>query len=74
MSENNPIEQKPIEWGNTPYGRATDFSPIVRVLPKINRNATCPFSSKKFKKWYFRRNPFRIYGQIKKINIKFLYW
>ena len=50
MSEDNPIEQKPIEWGNTPYGRATEFSPIVRVLPKIKRNATCPFSSKKFKK------------------------
>jgi len=49
MQDNNNNE-KPIEWGNTPYGRATDFSPIVRVLPKINRNATCPFSGKKFKK------------------------
>jgi len=51
MSDNieNEINKK-VEWGNTPYGRATDFSPIVRVLPKINRNATCPFSNKKFKK------------------------
>jgi hypothetical protein len=48
MEENKPND-KPVEWGNTPYGRATDFSPIVRVLPKIKRNAVCPFSGKKFK-------------------------
>lgn len=42
-------ENVPVTWGNTPYGRATEFSPIVRVFPKIKRNAVCPFSGKKFK-------------------------
>ena len=51
MNEETPnINDKPVEWGDTPYGRATDFSPIVRVFPKIKRNATCPFTGKKFKK------------------------
>lgn len=31
------------------YARATEFSPIVRIYPKISRNATCPYSGKKFK-------------------------
>lgn len=34
---------------NNPYARATPFSPIVRVLPKISRNAFCPLENKKFK-------------------------
>lgn len=34
---------------NNPYARATPFSPIVRVLPKISRNTVCPATSKKFK-------------------------
>lgn len=34
---------------NNPYARATPFSPVVRVLPKINRNAFCPLENKKFK-------------------------
>lgn len=34
----------------TPYARATEFHPIVRVLPKIKRNAYCPIENKKFKK------------------------
>jgi len=32
-----------------PYGRATDFTPIVRIYPKIQRNTLCPFTRKKFK-------------------------
>jgi hypothetical protein len=31
------------------YARATDFSPIVRIYPKIPRNSVCPSSGKKFK-------------------------
>ena len=31
------------------YARATEFSPIVRIYPKISRNTTCPYTSKKFK-------------------------
>ena len=34
----------------TPYARATDFHPIVRVLPKISRNSYCPIKNLKFKK------------------------
>lgn len=34
---------------NNPYARATPFTPIVRVLPKIGRNAFCPLENKKFK-------------------------
>ena len=34
---------------NNPYARATPFSPIVRVFPKINRNTPCPMTNKKFK-------------------------
>lgn len=32
------------------YARATNFSPIVRVVQKINRNSICPFTNSKFKK------------------------
>lgn len=35
---------------HSPYARATVFSPVVRVLPKISRNAQCPLMNKKFKK------------------------
>lgn len=31
------------------YARATEFSPIVRIYPKISRNTACPYSGKKFK-------------------------
>ena len=31
------------------YARATEFSPIVRIYPKIQRNAVCPSTGKKFK-------------------------
>jgi hypothetical protein len=31
------------------YARATEFSPIVRIYPKISRNTICPSSGKKFK-------------------------
>lgn len=31
------------------YARATEFSPIVRIYPKIPRNTICPNSNKKFK-------------------------
>lgn len=31
------------------YARATEFSPIVRIYPKISRNTVCPYSGKKFK-------------------------
>lgn len=31
------------------YARATEFSPIVRIYPKISRNTICPHTSKKFK-------------------------
>lgn len=34
----------------TSYARATEFHPIVRVLPKIKRNAYCTIENKKFKK------------------------
>jgi len=39
-----------IEIKITPYARATEFHPIVRVLPKIKRNSYCPIENKKFKK------------------------
>ena len=45
MQENNKITLP-----NNPYARATDFSPVVRVLPKISRNSYCPLINKKFKK------------------------
>jgi hypothetical protein len=45
MQENNKITLP-----NNPYARATDFSPVVRVLPKISRNSYCPLMNKKFKK------------------------
>jgi hypothetical protein len=38
-----------ISLPNNPYARATPFSPIVRVFPKINRNTLCPMTNKKFK-------------------------
>jgi hypothetical protein len=38
-----------VKLDHSPYARATFFSPIVRVLPKIGRNALCPLESKKFK-------------------------
>jgi hypothetical protein len=38
-----------ITLPNNPYARATPFSPIVRVLPKIGRNSICPLENKKFK-------------------------
>ena len=31
------------------YARATEFSPIVRIYPKVSRNTVCPSSGKKFK-------------------------
>jgi len=31
------------------YARATEFSPIVRIYPKISRNTICPNTGKKFK-------------------------
>jgi hypothetical protein len=34
---------------NSPYARATPFSPVVRVLTKIGRNIRCPIEGKKFK-------------------------
>ena len=34
---------------STEYARATDFSPIVRIYPKIPRNTVCPSTGKKFK-------------------------
>jgi len=44
-SDSNSIQIK-----ITPYARATEFHPIVRVLPKIKRNAYCSIENKKFKK------------------------
>lgn len=31
------------------YARATEFSPIVRIYPKVPRNMVCPSTGKKFK-------------------------
>ena len=31
------------------YARATEFSPIVRIYPKVPRNTICPYTGKKFK-------------------------
>lgn len=42
---NNNIEQP-----YSPYARALDFSPIVRVVKKVKRNQVCPFTNSKFKK------------------------
>lgn len=42
-------ENKKIILPNNPYARATDFSPIVRILPKIGKNSICPLEGKKFK-------------------------
>ena len=41
--------EKEIEAPNTPYSRATEFSPIVRIYNKIGRNMVCPYTNKKFK-------------------------
>ena len=43
-------EDKRITLPNSPYARATFFSPVVRVLPKISRNSYCPLNNVKFKK------------------------
>ena len=37
------------KWTSIEYARATEFSPIVRIYPKIPRNTTCPHTGKKFK-------------------------
>jgi len=42
-------ENTKITLANNPYARATDFSPVVRILPKIGRNTLCPLENKKFK-------------------------
>ena len=47
--ENKESDNDKIVLPNNPYARATPFSPVVRVLPKINRNALCPLENKKFK-------------------------
>lgn len=44
MNEENVDKLTSIE-----YARATEFSPIVRIYPKIPRNTICPYSGKKFK-------------------------
>jgi hypothetical protein len=44
------IEDKRITLPDNPYARATPFSPVVRVLPKISRNSYCPLNNVKFKK------------------------
>lgn len=46
------MQEKPNEINapSTPYSRATEFSPIVRIYHKIKRNEFCPYTSKKFKK------------------------
>ena len=31
------------------YARATEFSPIVRIYPKVPRNTICSHTGKKFK-------------------------
>jgi hypothetical protein len=50
MEENTKnITDKRIILPNNPYARATPFSPVVRVLPKILRNAYCPLNNVKFK-------------------------
>jgi hypothetical protein len=51
MSEEKTPQKTPekIVLPNNPYARATPFSPVVRVLPKIGRNSTCPLENKKFK-------------------------
>jgi len=33
----------------TEYARATEFSPIVRIYPKVPRNTICSHTGKKFK-------------------------
>lgn len=43
------ISTEKITLNNNPYARATPFSPVVRVLPKISRNTICPATNKKFK-------------------------
>ena len=46
--QNQEVEK--IILAHNPYARATDFSPIVRIFPKISRNTNCPLLNKKFKK------------------------
>ena len=51
MEENaQNIENNKIILPDNPYARATPFSPVVRVLPKISRNSYCPLNKVKFKK------------------------
>lgn len=42
-------KENKITLSNSPYARATDFSPIVRIFPKIGKNSICPIENKKFK-------------------------
>lgn len=44
------MEENKVILPSNPYARATDWSPIVRILPKINRNTFCPLKNIKFKK------------------------
>ena len=46
--QNQEVEK--IILAHNPYARATNFSPIVRIFPKIPRNTNCPLLNKKFKK------------------------
>ncbi len=36
------MNEEKFQLPNTPYARGTDFTPVVRVLPKIYRFAMCP--------------------------------
>jgi hypothetical protein len=53
MNENQDIskenKKEKITLPHNPYARATPFSPVVRVLPKISRNSYCPLNNVKFK-------------------------
>ena len=44
MDKNNIDKLTSIE-----YARATEFSPIVRIYPKVPRNSVCSSTGKKFK-------------------------
>jgi hypothetical protein len=48
--EQDKAKEEKISLPDNPYARATDFSPIVRIFNKINRNIICPFTKKKFKR------------------------
>jgi len=46
----NKDQIEAVTSSNNHYARGTEFSPIVRIYPKIPKNSICPITNTKFKK------------------------